>query len=641
MPNSIQTPESAIPVGAMESAAELIQAGIAADDSGDIEGAERLFRRAVSLAPRSSQAHMNLGIVLQKFGDLGAAEREHMEAVRLDSESANAQYNLALLRLSMDEVTVAEHAFREALRIRPEFPEAWVGLADALESAGRNEEALDALDSAIGLRPRYAGAIFNAGLLLRKLGRLDEAEARLRGIPEYHPDSANTMIALAGSLRDQGRVEETIDTLRAVVEKVPNSWSAQSELLFALGFSDQIGDEALFSEHLWAGCRAEADASPWCANFKNVPDPEKILNIGYLSGDFRGHSVALFTEFLFERHRRDRVRIFAYSSTGRHDDVTLRFKAAADCWRDMREQFDPSVAKAILDDGIDILVDLAGHTGDQRIGVLAGRAAPLQMTWLGYLNTTGLTRVDYRITDPVADPEGMTEALHTERLLRMPHSQWCFRTPAVARGLAVSRDIPGPAFTFGSFNQFSKVSGASLALWVSVLRAVPEARLRVVGVPRGNASEALSRKLSEAGIDRSRFDIVERLPLADYYAQYRLVDACLDTTPYSGGTTTCDALWMGVPVVTLAGSRSLSRSSASLMAAVGHPEMVASSPERFVSIAASRVARGPWSKAEREELRERFKASPLMDEIGFTTDLESLYRGVWREWCESQALARR
>ena len=258
------------------------------------------------------------------------------------------------------------------------------------------------------------------------------------------------------------------------------------------------------------------------------------------------------------------------------------------------------------------------------------------MTWLGYLHSTGLTRVDYRITDPVADPEGMTESLHTERLLRMPHSQWCFRPPGAALGAPLSRDGAGDAFTFGSFNQFSKVTDTTLALWIRVLGAAPGARLRVVGVPRGNASEAFSRRVADAGISPSRVDLVERVPLADYYAQFGRVDACLDSTPYSGGTTTCDALWMGVPVITLAGSRSMSRSAASLLSSIGRPDLVAQSPAEFVSIAARVATQGPWPDAARAGLRAQFKASPLMDEPRFTRDMEDLYRRAWREWCGAQ-----
>jgi protein O-GlcNAc transferase len=218
----------------------------------------------------------------------------------------------------------------------------------------------------------------------------------------------------------------------------------------------------------------------------------------------------------------------------------------------------------------------------------------------------------------------------------MPHSQWCFRPPAAARGTAVSRGASAGAFTFGAFNQFPKVSDTSLALWIRALHAAPGTRLRAIGVPRGKTAEALARKLTEANIDRSRFDLVERVPLADYYAEYGRVDACLDTTPYSGGTTTCDALWMGVPVITLAGTRSMSRSAASLMAVVGRQDLVARTPEEFAAIAAGQAAQGARPGSARAALREKVGASPLMDEAGFTADLEDLYRQAWREWCGSR-----
>jgi len=576
---------------------------------------------------------MNLGIALQARGEFSAAAAAHAEAIRLDPALAHARYNLALACVAEDDLDRAEKEFRAALRLRPEFPEAWVGLAEVLESKGCDQEALAALEAAISQRPQYAGALFNLAVLLRRMGRLDEAEARLRGVPDDHAEYANVMTALAATLRDQGRIEEAVEAMRICVERAPDSGVAQSELLFTLGFSDQIGAEGLFAEHFWAGCRAQAEVAAWCTEFPNPPDPDRILNVGYLSGDFSGTSVALFTQFLFERHSRERTKVFAYSSTPLHDETTARFVASADAWRDLRALPDAAVAKAILDDRIDVLVDLTGHTSHRRIGVLAGRAAPVQMTWLGYISTTGLTRVDYRISDPVADPVGLSESLHTERLLRMPYSQWCFRPPRRAREMEVSRDPSSRAFTFGSFNQFAKVNGATVALWAEALVAAPSARLRVVGVPRGRASETLARALKSAGVDRSRVDLVERVAMEDYYGEFARVDACLDTTPYSGGTTTCDALWMGVPVVTLAGERSMSRSAASLMTTVGRPDLVARTPQEFVAIATRLAWAGEWSTASRAGLRASMLASPLMDEPGFTADLEDLYRNAWRDWC--------
>jgi protein O-GlcNAc transferase len=616
---------------------KLIKAGIEAEARGDQALAEQLFRDAVSADPYSAQAHHNLGLALQARQQLKSAAASYEEALRLDACLPAAHFNLALTRLALDDPDSAEVGFRAALDLKPDFPEASVGLAEALEARGKDFEALAALRTAIGQRELYVGALFNAAVLLRRLGKLDEAEKLLRCIPEDHPEFPNAMTALAAALRDQGRVEEAVTALRRAMTVAPDSWVTQSELLFTLGFSDRVTAEQLFDEHVAAGRRLEAATRSWVGDFSNVPDPGRVLNVGYLSGDFRMHSVAVFTEFLFSLHRRDKVRIYAYSSTPHHDAMTRRIIDAVDVWRDLRGLPDSVVSEAIVSDRIDLLIDLSGHTSGSRVCVLAGRSAPVQMTWLGYINTTGLRNVDYRITDAIADPHGRSEGLHTEKLLRMPSSQWCYRPPAAARSAAPERLGPTSAFTFGALNQFAKVSEAGVNLWIAVLHAAPAARLRVVNVPAGNATARLESRLIEAGIGRDRFDLVERVPHEDYFRQYSLVDACLDSTPYSGGTTTCDALFLGVPVITLVGHRPISRSSASLLHAVGATQWIARTPSEFVSICASLATEGSWPTASRVALRSKMVASPLMDEQRFTVDLEDLYRKAWQTWCNGKA----
>ena len=634
--SSAPAPEGA---GDSRTSAELVEAGIAAESRGDANAAERYFREAVKADPGSAVAQMNLGIALQGRGNAAAAAAAQSAAVRLDPMLAGAQFNLGRACLDLQDMAGAERGFRQALRLRPQFPEAWVGLAETLESAGRLGDALGALDNAIAQREFYVGALFNSALLLRRLGRLDEAQARLRGVPEGHAEYANARTALAALLRDLGRVEEAIEILRPLAARTSGAGTAGDEFLFTLCFSDRLSDAGLFEAHARAGALMESATPLIRAGFPNTPEPDRVLNIGYLSGDFRRHSVALFIEHLFERHRRDSVKVHAYSSTPQHDAVTARFIAGADVWRDLRGQPDANVAAAILEDRIDILVDLSGHTTPARIPVLAARAAPVQMTWLGCNNTTGLKRIDYRISDEVSDPMGLTEALHTERLLRMPHCQWCFRPPADAAGIEPLRDPAVPAFTFGALNQFAKVSQSTIALWIDVLRAAPSARLRIGSVPLGEASERLAGILTQAGIARTRFDLFHRVALEDYYLHYRQVDACLDTTPYSGCTTTCDALWFGVPVITLAGVRSVSRSSASILSTLGRPELVARTPAQFTAIAAGLAAAGGWPIAARIALRAKFAACALMDEPLFARDLEALYRRAWRDWCSAQPSA--
>jgi predicted O-linked N-acetylglucosamine transferase (SPINDLY family) len=265
--------------------------------------------------------------------------------------------------------------------------------------------------------------------------------------------------------------------------------------------------------------------------------------------------------------------------------------------------------------------------------VFAQRPAPVQATWLGYLGTTGMTRMHYRITDRIADPPGLTERLHTEKLARLPHSQWCYRPFIELEPAPTPPCVASGRVTFGSFNQTAKITPSTRRLWAALLARLPDARLLVAGVPAGRAQDDLRRELAAAGVAHERLGISPYVSLQDYFRLFAEVDVALDTTPYSGGTTTLDALWMGVPVVTLPGSRPASRSAASIVTSAGFPEWVASSPADFLERAAALAADAARLAQLRATLRARLRASPLMDERGFARDLEALYRTMWRDWC--------
>jgi predicted O-linked N-acetylglucosamine transferase (SPINDLY family) len=329
---------------------------------------------------------------------------------------------------------------------------------------------------------------------------------------------------------------------------------------------------------------------------------------------------------VLERHDRRAFEVFCYSSAERVDQYTRQLAQASDVWRPCAGMSDTQLADAIHADGIDILVDLAGHSGEPQLRVFAQKPAPVQATWLGYLNTTGLTRIDYRISDAHADPLGLTEARHTEKLVRLPHSQWCYRPFTSAAATALPPCVRNGYVTFGSFNQVLKVSQASRRLWAELLRKVPGARLIVLGVPPGRAHDDLRKDIPEA-------KVVPYVSLQDYFAWYNQVDIALDTMPYSGGTTTCDALWMGVPVLTTPGERPSSRSAASVLTTAGMGEWIASSAEDYLERAAEFAGDTQRLANLRATLRARLQASPLMDEVGFTRDLETLYRQGWRAYC--------
>ncbi|MGH8708410.1 MAG: tetratricopeptide repeat protein, partial [Burkholderiales bacterium] len=365
------------------------------------------------------------------------------------------------------------------------------------------------------------------------------------------------------------------------------------------------------------------------------PDPERRLRVGYVSCDFNRHPVGWFCLPLFERLDRARVEVFCYSTATRPaDDVTAQLRAAADQWHDGGAQSDAALAERIRGDAIDILIDLTGHAGAMRLGVFAQQPAPVQASWLGYLGSTGLTRIGYRLTDARADPPGEADRLHTESLVRLPHSLWCYRAAHAQAHAAEPPCARNGYVTFGSFNHAPKLSPMARDLWARILRRAPDARLVLVGVPEGSAQRRVLRDFAAAGVDGSRLTLLPRVTFAEYLRQFDAVDLAFDSMPYGGGTTTFDALWMGVPVLALAGERSVGRSAASILGGLGLSDWVAATPEQYVQRALELGADASRLAQLRATLRARLQASHLMDEAGFARDMQSAYRAMWRIWCE-------
>jgi len=319
------------------------------------------------------------------------------------------------------------------------------------------------------------------------------------------------------------------------------------------------------------------------------------------------------------------------------DDFTRQVQARADVWRDAASMSDAALAETINRDGIDILVDLSGHSGFFRLAVFAQQPAPVQVAWLGYLSTTGMTRIQYRLCDRHTDPPGMTDRFHTETLVRLPNSQWCYR-PIVSIDCSEEPPFRRNGFiTFGSFSNVLKLSPTVRRLWAEILTRLPDSRIVFAGIPQGPIRDGLIRDFEKAGIAAGRIATFPRVGSADYFRSFNDIDVALDTTPYSGGTTTCDTLWMGVPIVTVPGTRSISRSTASILATLGLSEWIAAGPEDYVRLAV-RCAEDREAIAElRRTLRGRMRASPLMDELQFARDVEDAYRRMWRAWCGSEA----
>lgn len=655
----------------IEAADRLIAKGNEAETGGKLREACGLYREAVAAAPAYAKAHLNLGIGLEASGESRAALEAYRAAAAADPSNAPSSYNLARLLFDQGEMAEAETLLRRALEAKPQFPEAWVVLSNVHDSRGELSAAESALRKALDQRPDYVGAWCNLGDVLRRLGRgadaesafqravdldpeyadgwyrlgealsaagrKDDAEAALRRAIAINPASVPALRLLAIILHEQLRIPETLELLAGARARAPNSFAFDSMELYALASSDAISDEDLFAKHRGFGARLEMAFPKRFGRFANERNPDRRLRIGYVSGDFRFHPITLFLIPVLERRNRSACEVFCYSTNEDQDEFTSRVSGICDGWRDCARMTDTQLADAINRDRIDVLVDLSGHTSIPCLHVFARQPAPVQATWLGYLNTTGLARMQYRLCDAHTDPPGTTERVHTETLVRLPHSQWCYR-PLVRTDHAGEPPLSKNGFvTFGSFNAPVKISDTTLRLWRQLLVRLPDSRLVIVGLPEGRARDRLSREFGSSGISPSRITMLGRVPLTEYFGWFDAVDIALDTTPFSGGTTTCDALWAGVPVLTAPGARSYSRSAASILATAGLKEWIAPTPEDYVGLAVELAGMETAVAGLRHSLRQRMLASPLMDEARFTSDLEAAFRSMWRAWCERSA----
>jgi protein O-GlcNAc transferase len=619
-----------------EAADRLIEQGNGFEDSGDFEAALSCYREAVHLAPHYSRAHMNVGNALQRLGRLGEALVAQREASVRAPDYAPAHFNVASLLLASGDLTGAESELRDALRLKPDMAEAMVVLADVLEATGRIADAEAELKCALRLRPGFAGAALNLGLLYLHSDRIDQAEATLLQAASLDPSLASVESALGGLYLRTGRVSAARRAFRQALDKDPTFHGAQSPLLFSLNLSPEFDAATIFREHARIGQGMVRSAEHAFATWTNRPDAERRITVGYVSGDFRKHPIGLFLRPVLEQHDRARHEVHCYSNHKTVDEVTRLLQQSVEHWHPIAAESDRGVADRVRRDEIDILVDLSGHTEHNRLAVFAMHPAPIQAAWLGYLNTTGLATMDYRICDRHTDPEGATEHLHTERLQRMPHSQWCYApyydVPLVAPDPGEGRT----AVVFGSFNQYMKISDSCLDLWCRILAQLPEARLLALGVPSGKTQDAFRHRLAKRNIDQDRADVRDRVGILEYFAAIASVDIALDTFPYNGATTTLDTLWMGVPLVALRGDCSIARGSYSILQTMNLPELIASGPDDYCQLNVLLARDRNWRARLRLGLRSRLEASPLMNGAMFVTELESAYRQMWRAWCDVQ-----
>jgi len=495
-----------------------------------------------------------------------------------------------------------------------------------------------------GAEPPAAGAtgeelLQQAGVAAQS-GRLEVALALYRECLRAHPRSLDACLGAAGVLVDLWSIDEAVAAYEEALAIAPTAGPVFSALLFHRHYLAPVDARRLFELHRAYG-EMMCNARPERAGDQTRPaDSQRRLRIGYVSPNLSRHSVGYFIEPVLRNHDRNSFEVFCYYNHALADDVTRRMREAADGWREVAAIDDDAVARMVREDRIDILIDLAGHSKGNRLGVFARRAAPVQLTWLGYPDTTGLAAIDSRITDHTADPAPAAELRHSERLLRIESGFLSYLPPADAP--PVKPRAPGAAVVFSSFNSLAKVNAQSLRLWGRILAGVPGSRLvlksSVLGFP--DTVDRLLDAFERAGIDPAQVDLQGWISGRQQHLEaYHDVDIALDTFPYNGTTTTCEALWMGVPVITQAGEVHMSRVGASILHCVGLDELIARDDEQYVRCAID-LARDAGARAAlRAQMRARLAASPLLDHAGFTRQLEAQFRHVWRERCERRQTA--
>jgi protein O-GlcNAc transferase len=536
----------------------------------------------------------------------------------------------------------AAACFEELASLMPGDPGVWCNLGMLRAACSDLDGAADAFRNAIDIKPDYTDALACLGILLATRQAAGEAEMALKRAADLAPNRSDVVYAYTRLLTESGRASEAVAILRRAIARNPRDLLLHDKLCMMLNYIAGEGGaspEEIFRAHQEFG-RLAPPARPLPRGIDRSPD--RRLRVGYLSPDLREHSVAYFLEPLLEHRDPATVETFCYHVGSSNDTVTARLRSRSDHWHDLFGAPDETLYQRISTDKIDILFDLAGHTAGNKLSVMALRPAPVQASYIGYPNTTGLPQMTARFVDEPTDPQG-AESLATERLIRLSPCFLCYRPSAEAPPVTEPPSLRTPhsalrTLTFGSFNSLAKLSPTTIALWSRLLHELPGSRLMLKG--KGLADPAVGSRFLERfashGIAKDRLDLVSQMTSTpEHLGAYSRVDIALDPFPYNGTTTTCEALWMGVPVISLVGRTHAARVGLSLLSAIGLPEFAAPTPEAYLETA-KRVAADPSRLSSlRTELRPRMAASPLCNAKAFVPRFESELRRLWRAWTQS------
>jgi protein O-GlcNAc transferase len=628
------------------------------------------YMKALELSPNYAEASLNLGSVFLEMGELDQAEAAFRHSIASKADFPVGYYNLGRALVRLGNLDEAISSFRRALAQRPDYKEACAELGNALHKRGNWQEAIAAYRRVLAIDPRNVemhlqlahtlrsrGELEDAletyrkaqvispgmpeiyhhiGMALEAMDKMDEAAAAYEQAIELRPEYVESLNNLGGIMKDTARAHDALAYYGKAMQLRPGEAITHSNRLYTLHLLPEFDAGAIFHEHvMWNDLHAKPlglEIEP----HDNDRSPGRRLKVGYVSTDFRQHSVAYFLENLLGHHNRNLIESICYSDVAREDAVTQRLKSVADQWKNIVGLSDAKVAEMVRKDKIDILVDLGGHMGGNRLLAFARKPAPVQVTYLGYPDTTGLSVMDYRLTDMYADPQGQTEAFHSERLMRLPTGFLCYHPPTNAPEANELPALSSGKIVFGSFNNAAKISELTIEMWSNILKRLPTSRLilKSRGLSDASPTAYLLEKFSKRGISSDRLELRgHAAKLGSHLAQYHEIDIALDTFPYHGTATTCEALWMGVPVITLAGKTHVQRVGVSLLNVMQLKDLIAINGEDYVNRAVDLAKDLDSLKEIRKELRGWMSSSDLTNGKVFANNMEHAYRKLWLRWC--------
>ena len=573
--------------------------GIAYHVAGEINKAAIQFEKIIAISSDHPEANYRLGLIDHQRG-LNAEAAERLEkVVPVLGESDQFAFNFGTILLALEKFPEAAIQFRKSIDKAPANPDAWGNNAIALHRMGEFEAAGSNYLEAFRLRPDHVATVYNLAGLYYKCGLAADAEACFHHVIRLQPDHS----------------------------------IAYNDALLMAQYSSTVTADVLFARHCEFAAQFETPLKKNWQAHTNLPSPEKRLKIGYVSADLRNHAVAFFLEPMFEHHDRQNFDIFCYHNHAEHDAVSDRLQSHTDQWVVCIDMSDDELAARIRADGIDILIDLSGHTAGNRLLTFARKPAPVQITFNGYPATTGLTAMDYRITDEMLDPVGMSERYHSEKLLRVP-SVIIFKPYAQSPALMPLPALSSEFFTFACLNSLIKITDDAIRVWSIILSRKPNSRLMLANVSNPSISKRLLSKFAGHGITADRLRLIPPLPLMEYLSLHGEIDLALDPFPYNGGTTTNHSLWMGVPVLTLRGQRAVSRTGAAVMTSAGLDHFVTHSEEEYIERALSISSDLAALDNTRQSARSRFVGRNREAPLELTRYFEAALRVAWRAWCK-------